>query len=104
MSPSWMQRTYRRKKGTQPVLAHTAGCVFRNPAPGVSAGRLLQEAGLKGFRLGGVGFSSLHANFLVNFGKGTAAEALELLAMARERVRRASGYDLELEVRLCPCN
>ncbi len=99
-----MRDTYLRKKQSQPVLAHTAGCVFKNPATGISAGKLMDEAGLKGFRLGGMGFSGMHANFLVNHGQGTSAQALELLDMARERVRRASGYDLELEVRVCPCN
>lgn len=94
-----------RKKATQPIHAATAGCVFRNPPPPApSAGRLLDEAGFKGRRLGGVGFSELHANFLVNYGatdgSGTTAQALELIAQAQNAVRAAHGLHLELEVRV----
>lgn len=92
-----MAETYAKKKQTQPVTAKSAGCVFKNP-PGESAGRLLDLAGFRGRRLGGMGFSELHANFLVNLGRGTSAEALELLALARAGVRERFGLDLETEV------
>lgn len=88
-----------QKKASQPITAATAGCVFKNP-PGQSAWRLLAEAGFRGKRLGGVGFSEKHANFLVNFGGGTAEEAFSLIAAAREAVRERSGHELELEVRV----
>lgn len=91
----------RKKRGCQPITAATAGCVFKNPA-GTSAGKLLESAGFRGRRLGAMAFSELHANFLVNQGGGTAAQALELLALARETVRRQHGYELELEVRVAP--
>jgi UDP-N-acetylmuramate dehydrogenase len=87
-----------RKRRTQPVYARSAGCVFKNPA-GLSAGRLLEEAGMKGKRLGGMMFSSLHANFLINADRGTSAAALELLDEARTRVRAYSGIELECEVK-----
>lgn len=91
-----------RKKAGQPVTARSAGCVFRNPASGVSAGMLIDKAGLRGYRLGGMGFSEVHANFLVNHGGGTAGEALELLDLAMERVRESSGYELRPEVKVVP--
>ncbi|MDR1946957.1 MAG: UDP-N-acetylmuramate dehydrogenase [Desulfovibrio sp.] len=86
------------KKLRQPVGAASAGCVFKNPAPDAPAGRLLEEAGMKGKSLGGMRFSPLHANFLVNEGGGSCAAALELMALAVEEVKRKSGFKLEKEV------
>lgn len=91
----------RRKRASQPITAATAGCVFKNPA-GTSAGKLLEAAGFRGKRLGGMAFSTLHANFLVNQGGGTSAEAFALIEAATEAVRRTSGHELELEVRVAP--
>ncbi|SHJ13806.1 UDP-N-acetylmuramate dehydrogenase [Halodesulfovibrio aestuarii] len=89
-----------RKKATQPVSAHSAGCVFKNPAEGVSAGMLLDQCGFKGKIYGGVAFSPLHANFLVNVNNGTSKEAFELLHIAQQTVLDVSGYSLELEVKV----
>lgn len=61
-----------RKLRVQPVRSWSAGCVFKNPPEGTSAGKLLDEAGFRGKRLGGMCFSEIHANFLVNEGKGSA--------------------------------
>lgn len=91
----------RRKRTSQPITAATAGCVFKNPA-GTSAGKLLDQAGFRGKCLGNMAFSELHANFLVNRGGGTAAQALQLIAMARDAVGRQHGHELELEVRVAP--
>jgi len=93
--------TLSRKKGSQPVHAATCGCVFKNPE-GSSAGRLLDELGFKGKSLGGMAFSTMHANFLVNEGRGTATAALELISQARAAVRAAVGVELELEVKVLP--
>lgn len=92
-----MKKVIERKKATQPVTAKTAGCVFKNPE-GDSAGRLLDEAGFRGRRLGGCGFSKMHANFLENLGGGTADEALELMNAAKEAVAEQFGVTLETEV------
>lgn len=92
-----MKQAYAQKRKTQPVTAKSAGCVFKNPE-GDSAGRLLDKAGFRGARLGGVGFSEMHANFLVNMGSGTGEEALELMDQARMRVRELFGVNLETEV------
>lgn len=91
-----------RKCTAQPVSAKSAGCVFKNPAPGVSAGKLLDEAGFKGKSLGGISFSVKHANFLVNNGQGQSIEAVALLAEARREVAARTGYVLQLEARLWP--
>ncbi len=96
-----MESTYARKKASQPVTARSAGCVFKNPA-GTSAGRLLDEAGLKGRRLGGMAFSTVHANFLVNEGGGTATQALELLEYGRATVFDRFSLNLETEVMVLP--
>ncbi|MDP2847469.1 MAG: UDP-N-acetylmuramate dehydrogenase [Humidesulfovibrio sp.] len=94
-----MEATYAKKKAVQPVTARSAGCVFKNPAGlPAGAGKLLDEAGMRGRVLGGMAFSSLHANFLVNLGGGTAAQALELLDLGRSAVRARFGVELETEV------
>lgn len=89
-----------QKKATQPVTAASAGCVFKNPSPENSAGKLLDEAGFKGKRLGGMAFSSIHANFMVNEGKGTSEEAVALLGMAKDAVMQKYGVALEAEVKI----
>ena len=95
-----MRENLRKKAATQPISAASAGCVFKNPAPGVSAGKLLDDAGFKGRRAGGMMFSELHANFLINTGGGTSKQALDLLDEARESVLAKFGYNLELEVKV----
>jgi UDP-N-acetylmuramate dehydrogenase len=84
------------RKRTQPTGA-CAGSTFTNP-PGDFAGRLLEEAELKGFAVGPVSFSTKHSNFIVNSGGGTAAQVRELIEIARERVLAAFGVDLEPEI------
>jgi len=76
-----------------------AGCVFKNPA-GAHAGRMLDDAGLKGARRGGAVVSERHANFIVNEGGASAGDVLELADLMRERVARETGVDLEWEVRV----
>jgi UDP-N-acetylmuramate dehydrogenase len=83
----------------QPDGVPNAGSVFKNP-PGGFAGKLLEEAGLKGERLGRAAFSEQHANFIVNLGGAHAAEVRALMDLARDRVRAQAGISLEPEVRL----
>lgn len=97
---SQMRLNLIQKKSRQPVTAWSAGCVFKNPSPDQPAGKLLDAAGFRGKSLGGMTFSGMHANFLVNGGKGSAAAAHELIAQAREAVRKLYGIDLELEVKI----
>lgn len=85
-----------KRRATQPAAA-CAGCIFKNP-PGHSAGKLIDEAGLKGLAFGGARVSEAHANFIVNDGRATASEVLALAGMVRDRVRAARGIELEMEV------
>lgn len=83
-------------RSTHPHLPSCGSC-FKNPK-GDYAGRLLEFVGMKGFRVGGVGLSEKHANFLVNLGGGKYKEALEIISIAKKRVREESGVELECEV------
>ncbi len=92
-----------KKKSTQPVSSWSAGCLFKNPADNDPAGKLLEMCGFKGKSKGGMGFSSLHANFLINEGNGNANAAFELIEEAREEVNKRFGCMLTPEVKiLCP--
>ncbi|GAB6126082.1 UDP-N-acetylmuramate dehydrogenase [Humidesulfovibrio idahonensis] len=94
-----MEAVYAKKKASQPVTAKSAGCVFKNPVgAGMSAGKMLDESGMRGKRLGHMAFSELHANFLVNLGGGTTAQALELMDFGKNAVRARFGVELETEV------
>ncbi len=84
------------RKRTQPTGA-CAGSTFANP-PGDFAGRLLEEAGFKGFRVGAAGFSAKHSNWIVNAGGATAAQVRELIATAQERVQERFGVSLVPEI------
>ena len=87
---------YRRH--TQPPGA-SMGSMFKNP-PGDYAGRLIEAAGLKGFRLGNAKISDLHANFFINLGQANAAEIYKLISLARKTVFDKFGIELDLEVEL----
>lgn len=91
-----------KRKQTQPVSARSAGCVFRNPEGGESAGALIQKAGLKGLRIGGAAVSDQHANFLVNEGNSKAVDILALIRRVKEGVLNSSGYCLETEIQVVP--
>lgn len=92
-----MRDAMAKKRATQPVNAKSAGCVFKNPKT-ESAGLLLDRAGFKGRRIGGMGFSDLHANFLINHGGGTSAQARELIEEAAGAVKDRFGVELKTEV------
>lgn len=89
----------RKRKTTQPLEYPSAGSVFKNP-PNSSAGRLIEEAGLKGKRIGGAMISSRHANFIINTGDASANDILALLELAREKVKESTGIELEPELRV----
>jgi UDP-N-acetylmuramate--alanine ligase len=90
---------YRRKRHESQPREPSAGCMFKNP-PGASAGRLIDESGLKGMRVGGAEVSLVHGNFVINRGDATSADVLELVRRVRAGVRQAKGVDLEPEVLL----
>ena len=88
---------YRTQRQASQPREPSAGCMFKNP-PGHSAGRLIDESGLKGARVGDAEVSTVHANFIVNRGAATGADVLELVRQVRARVRQAKGVELEPEV------
>jgi len=88
-----------KRKETQPSGLPSAGCWFRNPE-GDSAGRLIDEAGMKGERCGGAQVSEVHANFLVNLGGATASDFLTLAEKVKGTVHKQFGVMLEEEVRI----
>jgi UDP-N-acetylmuramate dehydrogenase len=88
-----------QRKATQPTTKRTFGSVFANPDEGPGAGRLIEECGLKGFRIGGALISERHANFIENAGGARSADALALMVEARRRVHERFGVELRHEVR-----
>jgi len=86
-----------KRRSSQPLNQKSAGCIFKNP-PGGSAGRMIDELGLKGHHLGDAMVSDRHANFFVNAGKASCADMLKLIEDVRERVRSEFGVELENEV------
>lgn len=87
------------KRQRHPLSARTAGCVFRNP-PGASAGILIDEAGLKGYRVGDALVSERHANFIVNAGRATCADVLAVIDHVRKVVDQRFDVSLDLEIKL----
>lgn len=94
-----VQRYIAEKIKTQPVSARSAGCVFKNPG-GLSAGKLIDEAGCKGMKAGGIEVSSVHANFFVNSGGGTAQDYIRLMHEVSLIVKNKCGVGLEPEIRV----
>jgi UDP-N-acetylenolpyruvoylglucosamine reductase len=91
-----------RRREAQPSGIKTFGSTFKNPedprAEGRTAGRLLEDAGCRGLRVGGARFSEKHANFVENEGAATTADVLALMAEGRRRVHERFGVVLEPEV------
>jgi UDP-N-acetylmuramate dehydrogenase len=92
------------KNKVQPVTLLSAGCIFKNPDPersgGLSAGQLVEQAGLKGTHIGDAWISDQHGNFFVNRGQSTARDFLALIELARARVAERTGIVLENEVKV----
>jgi UDP-N-acetylmuramate dehydrogenase len=86
-----------KRRSSQPLGQKSAGCIFKNP-PGASAGRMIDELGLKGLSMGDARVSDRHANFFVNAGKASAKDMLALMTDVRERVERGFGLELHNEV------
>lgn len=87
------------KKSKQPVSKPSAGCVFKNPKD-IAAGRLIDDAGCKGMRVGDIEVSPMHANFFINTGKGTADDFLRLMDIVSKKVKEKFGIVLEPEIRI----
>ncbi len=93
-----MEAGNRKRWESQPAQP-SAGCIFKNPAES-PAGKLIDELGMKGTRVGNAMVSDVHANFIVNLGGASAREVLELIEVVRSRVKEKSGIDLHTEVEI----
>ena len=98
---SEMDRILNQRRQKQPLEYPSAGSTFKRPQ-GAFAAQLIDECGLKGFTVGGAQVSEKHAGFVINTGKATCADVLELTRQVRECVQEKTGYLLELEVRQLP--
>ncbi len=88
------------RKSRQPLSAPSAGCFFKNPPDGKTAGELIDLAGLKGERVGDAMISNKHANFIVNKNRAAASDVLKLMEIAREKVFKKFNVELEPEVKI----
>lgn len=88
-----------RRKATQAINLPNTGSIFKNPK-GVPAGRLIEEAGLRGILLRDAQISEVHANYIVNLGRATAMDVLALIAMVRDKVFKIKGILLETEIKV----
>lgn len=88
------------RKQKHPLNVPSAGCFFKNPAAGKTAGELIERSGLKGKSIGGAQVSSKHANFLVNTGRASAADFLALMEFVQKTVSSTFNIELEREVKI----
>ena len=98
-----MRELMEKRKASQPLELPSAGSTFKRPVGGYAAA-LIQEAGLKGFRVGDAAVSEKHSGFVVNLGCATSADVTALIAQVQSRVRENSGIELEPEVRIWTSN
>jgi UDP-N-acetylmuramate dehydrogenase len=94
-----MQKNWIMKKATQPLGHQSTGCIFKNPR-GISAGMLIDQAGLKGTRVGGAEVSERHANFVVTEPDATSKDVLQLIDLMRSTVAERLGVELEMEIEI----
>ncbi len=92
-----MQKQWIMKRASQPLGHQSAGCIFKNPR-GMSAGMLIDQAGLKGSRIGGAEVSDRHANFIVTDDTAKSKDVLQLIELVRSRVAERLGVELETEI------
>jgi UDP-N-acetylmuramate dehydrogenase len=95
-----MRRVWIIKKENQPYGHQLSGCIFKNPSADVSAGELIDQAGLKGTTFGGAEVSDRHANFIVAHPGAKSSDVLELIDRIRQRVWQQFGYELELQIQV----
>jgi UDP-N-acetylmuramate dehydrogenase len=95
-----MRRIWIIKKENQPYGHQSSGCIFKNPSPDVSAGALIDQAGLKGTSFGGAEISDRHANFIVAHPGAKASDVLHLIDQIQQRVWQQFGYELELQLQI----
>lgn len=94
-----LKKIWIAKKASQPLSSQTAGCVFKNPR-GQRAGQLIEQAGLKGARIGGAEINDRHANFIVTHEGASSGDVLRLMDLVRSKVAEQFGVPLEPEVKI----
>jgi UDP-N-acetylmuramate dehydrogenase len=103
-APEKIENTFKQnlnqKKLTQPITAASAGCFFKNPDQGMSAGELIERSGLKGIKINDAMVSQIHANYIVNTGHATCEDILLLKQKIQETVFKKYQINLETEVRI----
>jgi UDP-N-acetylenolpyruvoylglucosamine reductase len=92
-------RSFSQKRWDTQPAASSAGCIFKNPKT-IPAGKLIDELGLKGMRVGGAVVSAVHGNFIVNEGGATAQDVLKLIETIKQRAKETRGIELETEVEI----
>jgi UDP-N-acetylenolpyruvoylglucosamine reductase len=93
-----LEESVQKRRTSQPRES-SAGCIFKNPAT-IPAGKLVEELGLKGSRIGGAKVSEVHGNFIVNDGQATSADVLALIAKVKAEALRQRAISLETEVQI----
>ncbi|NPC92475.1 UDP-N-acetylmuramate dehydrogenase [Bacillus sp. WMMC1349] len=94
-----MQKNKDYRKETQPISNPCAGSIFRNPLPD-HAGKLIEQAGLKGYQIGGAKVSEMHGNFIINAGGATAKDVLDLITFIQKTIKEKYGVDMHTEVEM----
>jgi UDP-N-acetylmuramate dehydrogenase len=93
-----MNEVQSHREAAQPIREKTGGSTFKNP-PGQSAWKLVEAAGMRGFRVGGAQVSEMHCNFLINTGSATGHDIEALGEAVRARVKQATGVELQWEIK-----
>ncbi|HPG31175.1 MAG TPA: UDP-N-acetylmuramate dehydrogenase [bacterium] len=94
-----LNENFTAKQNSQPLNEFSAGCIFKNPE-GLSAGKLIDESGLKGKIIGGAGISTKHANFIINSNNASFADIMNLIDLIKNTVLKKFNIELELEVEI----
>ncbi len=92
-------KIFKERKSSQPLGEYSLGCIFRNP-PGIPAGKIIDEIGLKGLFRGGARISNKHANFIVNPGMASSSDIMELIRIIQERSMLEKGIRLRTEIKI----
>jgi UDP-N-acetylmuramate dehydrogenase len=95
-----MRRIWIIKKENQPYGYQSSGCIFKDPSPDITAGTLIDQAGLRGARSGGAEVSERHPNFIVAQPGATASDVLHLIDQIHQRVWQRFGYELDLQIQV----
>ncbi len=97
-----MEEFTERRRKEQPIGARSAGCIFKNPENAEPAGYLLEQVGLKGYRIGGAAYSTVHANFIINENNASFEDVMKLIELGKKKVKEHFGVTLEEEIVIVP--